>query len=373
MRPKLTFAIPAYNMERWLPVAVESCLSQTEPDIEVLIVDDGSKDMTSVIADRFAEKDSRVRVIHQENQGIAAARRVGQDNATGEFILWLDADDFVDETCAEKMVGMAYQDNVDMVCGNAIVFSDTTFNTREYFYKPEAHRTSFANPAYWKSKVMWRWIFNVDFIRKIDLPHPNYKLGQDVCTMYEALTKVGSFSQCPDFIYYFRQDHKHPGSEISREVEHQLGHFRFVKETLVREKQIKPLVKYLNENYCRDIFKLAPRLVGENAAWRERALEISLEIFEGLAPQWFRKDFLAPELKAREEFLPLIDALIQQNLDAVERALTPLQNKSAKKRSVDKDSPFHVWRRRLKAYFKPHSRQALHVLKKYESAAQQMH
>ncbi|WP_462326522.1 glycosyltransferase family 2 protein, partial [Desulfobaculum sp.] len=135
MSPKLSIVIPTYNMEKWLPVAVESCLAQTEPDIEVIIVNDGSSDASPQIADAYAASDDRVRVVHQENKGLGGARQAGQDAAQGEFITWLDADDFLHEKAAEDMLGVAYRDNVKMVCGNAVVFSDKTFNTRRYFYK----------------------------------------------------------------------------------------------------------------------------------------------------------------------------------------------------------------------------------------------
>jgi glycosyltransferase involved in cell wall biosynthesis len=96
--PKMTFAIPCYNMEPWLPVCIESCLYQTEPAIEVLVVNDGSTDNSGAIADHYATQDNRVRVIHQTNQGHGKARQMAQDNATGEFILFLVADDFIDKT-----------------------------------------------------------------------------------------------------------------------------------------------------------------------------------------------------------------------------------------------------------------------------------
>ena len=141
-----------------------------------------------------------------------------------------------------------------MVCCNAIVFSDKTFNTRRYFPHPAASRLSFSSsPDYWKSKVLWRWMFSLPFLRtgKDGSPfkHPSYKLGQDVCLMFEALPRVKAFSQCPDELYFFRQDHKTSHSSLETEIDHQLAHFLSVKDILVPTGQIKPLVKYLNENY----------------------------------------------------------------------------------------------------------------------------
>ncbi|MFR0873290.1 MAG: glycosyltransferase family 2 protein [Bilophila wadsworthia] len=92
----LTIAVPTYNMERWLPVTIESCLWQSHKSIEILIVNDGSTDASGEIADRYAKLDSRVRHIHKPNGGHGSARQRGQDEAAGDFITWLDADDFLD-------------------------------------------------------------------------------------------------------------------------------------------------------------------------------------------------------------------------------------------------------------------------------------
>nr|WP_280712732.1 glycosyltransferase [Desulfobaculum xiamenense] len=351
----MSIVIPSYNMERWLPVALESCLAQTETDIEVIVVDDGSTDRTGEIADAYAAADARVRVIHQENKGLGATRQVGQDAAQGEFITWLDADDFLERNAARDMLGVAERDKVDMVCGNAVVFSEKTFNTRRYFYHHAVSRTTFDNPEYWKSKVLWRWFFRLSFVRRIGMQHPTLKLGQDVCSMYEALTQVDAFSQCPNFFYYFRQDHKRPGSDIEREINHQLEHYREVKRILLAAGRVKPLMKYLLENYFRDIKSLAPRFVGEDAHWRARCVEISLDIFDGLDPAWFRDEFLAPELKSRPEFIPLADALIARDAQAIDVELDRWREAGAKVRDVDKTSAFHTLRRRLKSALKPMS------------------
>ncbi|MEG2004764.1 MAG: glycosyltransferase family 2 protein, partial [Bilophila sp.] len=315
----LSVVIPAYNMEQWLAPAIESCLYQTHRDVEVLVVNDGSTDKSGAIADRYAKLDSRVRHIYQTNAGSGAARQKGQDEATGDFITWLDADDFLAPHAAKVMLETAERDKVDLVCGNATVFSDKTFNTRHYFPHPAASRLNFADaPRYWKSKVLWRWIFSLPFLRtgKDGAPftHASFKLGQDVCFMFEVLPRVEAFSQCRENVYFFRQEHKSAHSDIETCVEHELAHFIAVKQLLLGHKtpQIKPLIKYLNENYWRDVKAFAPRLsphVGlyneKNAIpleqpenfWQTRALILGQELFDGLDPQWFSEEFLAPELK----------------------------------------------------------------------------
>ena len=93
---KFSIIIPVYNVEKYLDTCVESVLCQSFRDFEVLLVDDGSRDSSGAICDRWAEKDSRIRVIHQENQGLSGARNTGIREATGDYLMFLDSDDWWD-------------------------------------------------------------------------------------------------------------------------------------------------------------------------------------------------------------------------------------------------------------------------------------
>jgi len=365
MSTGLSIAIPSYNMEQWLPVAVESCLDQSDPNLEVIIVNDGSQDRTAEVAAVYEKLDPRVRVINQENKGLGATRQVGQDAAQGKYITWLDADDFFAPNAVRDMLGVARRDNVKMVCGNAVVFSDRTFNTRSYFHNPEVAKTTFSNPQYWKSKVVWRWIFDVEFLNRNVIEHPYFKLGQDCVFMFDALSQVGKFSQCPSHFYYFRQDHKSPPSSMEAEVEHQLLHYTQVKQVCLKHGQIKPFIKYLQENYYRDLGKVLPRTDSAEDHWSKRILEISLEVFNDLDPKWFTGEFLAPELKPVNSRIPLAEALIAGNEPTILELFDQWRTVAKKHKAPNKKSTFHTYRRLLKSYLKPQSfmaRARLHTL-----------
>lgn len=87
--------VPVYNVEKYLNECVDSILSQTFQDFELILVDDGTKDNSGVICDEYAQKDARVKVIHQENAGQAVARNTGMDIAQGEYIIYIDSDDYI--------------------------------------------------------------------------------------------------------------------------------------------------------------------------------------------------------------------------------------------------------------------------------------
>ena len=373
--PKMTFAIPCYNMEPWLPVCIESCLYQTEPNIEVLVVNDGSTDNSGAIADHYATQDHRIRVIHQTNQGHGKARQMAQDNASGEFILFLDADDFIDKNAVRDLLGVAKRDNVDAVCGNAVVFSDNTFNSRKYFYHPPAANLTFDNPRYWKPKVAWRWIIRRDVLVRHGLRHPPYKSGQDYCFMLEVLTRIDAFSQCDSFFYFFRQEHKPNHMTLDTLINHQFQSLLLARSILMDAGRIKPVIKFLQEIFFRDTKKIAALLPTEGAEWGIKWLDISLKIFKGLKPEYFSQEFLHPELKCDRDFVPLAHALCNQDKQAALSLLnsyTPAPSAITQVLGADKErSRFHTWRRRLKAQLKPLSLRTRFTLRQLERLAEE--
>lgn len=95
--PQISIIVPVYNAEKSIHRCMNSILSQTYTDFELLLVNDGSKDCSGKICDEYATKDNRVRVFHKENGGVSSARNVGLDNAIGEYLCFCDSDDFVDD------------------------------------------------------------------------------------------------------------------------------------------------------------------------------------------------------------------------------------------------------------------------------------
>lgn len=102
--PQISVIVPVYNAERYLHRCVDSILSQTFSNFELLLINDGSKDSSGAICDEYAAKDPRVRVFHKENGGVSSARNLGLDNACGEWIAFVDSDDWISENYLESML-----------------------------------------------------------------------------------------------------------------------------------------------------------------------------------------------------------------------------------------------------------------------------
>lgn len=116
--PTISVIIPVYNTEKYLHRCIDSVLAQTYQDFELLLIDDGSKDSSGAICDEYAVGDSRVKVFHKENGGVSSARNVGLDNARGEWITFVDADDYIEENFLKSFEGNL---DADLVVGNMII------------------------------------------------------------------------------------------------------------------------------------------------------------------------------------------------------------------------------------------------------------
>lgn len=137
----VSIVIPVYNVEKYLRQCIESVVNQTYQNIEIILVDDGSKDSSPNICDEYAKNDKRVTVIHQKNGGLSNARNSGTKVAKGEYIYFLDSDDYIELDMIEYLIGEIKICKADLLFFDSIVFKDknavTDFSnnyTRKYIY-----------------------------------------------------------------------------------------------------------------------------------------------------------------------------------------------------------------------------------------------
>lgn len=128
---KISIIIPVYNVEKYLPKCLESVIGQTYADLEIICVDDGTPDRSAAVILSYAEKDERIKLLRQENQGLSAARNTGIKSATGKYTVFLDGDDWLDPEAVETAVGAAEKINADVVMwGYVREFSDRSDEKR---------------------------------------------------------------------------------------------------------------------------------------------------------------------------------------------------------------------------------------------------
>ena len=123
--PLVSVIVPVYKTEKFIHRCIDSVLNQTYSNWEMILVDDGSPDACGQICDSYAEKDGRIHVIHQENQGLSAARNAGIKICKGEWIYFLDSDDFIVEDALEKMIFFSKSGTYDIImAGFSIIYAD---------------------------------------------------------------------------------------------------------------------------------------------------------------------------------------------------------------------------------------------------------
>ena len=112
---KVTILSPCYNVGQFLPKYFETVLGQTYSNLQVVLIDDGSKDDTWAVMQEYAAKDSRVEIYHQENQGVASTRNNLLDKVKGDYVLFVDSDDWIELDMVEYLVGVAFEHNTEFV------------------------------------------------------------------------------------------------------------------------------------------------------------------------------------------------------------------------------------------------------------------
>lgn len=115
LSPKISVIVPVYKAETYLHRCVDSLLAQTFQDYEILLIDDGSPDRSGEICDEYAKKDKRIRVFHKENGGVSSARNIGIKHAVGQWITFVDSDDWVEKEMFATILNYPYADEVDLI------------------------------------------------------------------------------------------------------------------------------------------------------------------------------------------------------------------------------------------------------------------
>jgi len=190
---KLTVVIPVYRVEATLDRCVESVLIQDIDDMEVILVDDGSPDSCPKMCDEWAEKDSRISVIHKENGGLSEARNAALDIAKGDYVTFVDSDDWLDEGTYKAILNlMDDNDIVEYPVAHRLSLSDRSYeNMDDYWLKEQAYTHTFA----W-NKVYRRTLFN-------GIRYPKGKVFEDVYTLPLLLRKAKRISTTSQGCYHY--------------------------------------------------------------------------------------------------------------------------------------------------------------------------
>ena len=203
--------VPVYKVEAYLGRCVDSILAQTHRDLEVILVDDGSPDRCGAICDEYAEKDPRVCVIHKENGGLSSARNAGIDIAKGEYLEFVDSDDWIEPDAVESLLSAALQHQVDLVIGGRWDVKEKT-GEKTVGLCPERTETVPAEEAVrrifrWENcdSAAWDKLYHRRLFRQIRYPYG--VICEDVPVTYLIAFDAGrvTFLSKPIYNYLHRQ------------------------------------------------------------------------------------------------------------------------------------------------------------------------
>ena len=208
----ISVIIPVYNVEKYLTKCVDSIINQTYKNLEIILVDDGSPDNCGKICDEYAKKDNRIKVIHKENGGLSSARNAGLDICKGEYICFIDSDDFVSLSFIEVLYKMIQINKTDIAQCNFLRFHDENEIANEGAISFEFSQCSIydnlemQNNLFKTNQVISTVVWNKLYKRSVyeNIRFPNGKIHEDEFTTYIVFSKSENMCYISDELYYYR-------------------------------------------------------------------------------------------------------------------------------------------------------------------------
>ncbi len=240
---KISVIIPVFNVEEYLEQCLESVINQTLKDIEIILIDDGSTDSSINICEKYRKNDNRIKFIAQKNQGSGAARNRGLDTANGEFVIFLDSDDFYPESdILETLYNKAKEHNVK-ICGGS--FSELDNDTILTKFPEDNSGYVFAQDGlieyadYQFDYGYHRFIYNLEFLKNNNIKFPDYRRFQDPPFFVKVMFAAQRFYAISKITYCLRIKHK----MVNWKRPQQIGLINGIKDNLdfAKEHNLKVL------------------------------------------------------------------------------------------------------------------------------------
>ena len=201
----ITIIVPVYNVEKYLEKCIKSIICQTYKNFELILIDDGSNDMSGEICDKYAKLDSRIKVFHTTNKGVSHARNIGLDNASGQYIGFVDSDDFIEPNMYEVLLKkIKEEDSKIIACGYNVVSKKSiihrTKNSDKKLNCEEAIREIFYGNTI--QGFLWNKLFKRSLFLSKRLDE-NMDICEDLYIVCNLIYEVNSISYVPECLYNY--------------------------------------------------------------------------------------------------------------------------------------------------------------------------
>ena len=207
---KISVIIPVYNVENYIKKCLDSVINQTLSDIEIICVDDCGSDTSMEIVSQYAKEDSRIKIIpHQKNLGLAEARNTGMKEAKGEYLAFVDSDDYIDLNFLECLYTKAKETNADIVQSTLYFYYDDTKLLKPYAFNEEIRNFNPKNDEkldiYYNAGMCWNKIFKTSLIKEHRISFPAGLYWEDNPFVIQAAFYANKINWIDDANYYYRQ------------------------------------------------------------------------------------------------------------------------------------------------------------------------
>lgn len=209
MEPKVSIIVPVYNVGPYLGRCIDSLMNQTYRNLDIILVDDGSTDGSGKLCEEFAEKDARIRVFHQKNSGVSTARNLGLEKAVGDFIGFVDSDDWVDEDMYSSLVNLAETNGADIaICGYYVNNdADPSVNLQappQTLSQETAIERCLDTNYYSMGASIWNKLFKKNIIQDHLLRfNGNLVIGEDMLFLCSAIMQSRTIMYAPAPKYHY--------------------------------------------------------------------------------------------------------------------------------------------------------------------------
>ncbi|GAA6292059.1 hypothetical protein F220043C3_04930 [Enterocloster asparagiformis] len=210
--PKISIVIPIYNVEAYLSKCLESVINQTLIDIEIICVDDGTKDRSCEIVEEYQQHDDRIILVHKQNGGLSSARNAGMRVAQGSYICFLDSDDYIEKTACERLYVETLEGRPDIITFGAHAFPAfpapdrwliNTLSPRSITYTHNCTEALFGERGAYP--FVWRQCFRQGFLKDNRLEFDeNVKFGEDLVFQFNAFPCAETAVFISDKLYFYR-------------------------------------------------------------------------------------------------------------------------------------------------------------------------
>ena len=239
----ISIIIPVYNVEQYLGKCLDSVISQTYKNLEIILVDDGSTDNSGKICDEYALKDNRIKVIHKKNAGVSIARNTGLNITRGDYIGFVDGDDYIECDMYETLLKKILETNSKLVVCNWFEGTENNWVENKIFPKKEMLTTNEALESFYWCMFSWNKLFDKSIIKNILFPE-NCGYGEDILVCLEAYKKAEMIISFNEPKYYYR-----------RNLNSALNSHRFKKIYLGLIDVLEKEMNYAKENKLFDLYK----------------------------------------------------------------------------------------------------------------------